>query len=396
MKIGLFTDCYLPQTNGVVTSVLMLEEELKHLGHDVTIITVDVPGYIDENSNIIRIKSIPFHKWKEFRVGLPISTQKLTQIKSMDFDLIHTHTEFSIGLLGRHLAKTLNIPTVHTYHTMYEDYTHYVNRLKYGHNVIKKFIKTGSKFYVKSYDGIIAPSAKTRNALINYGVQNDIFIMPTGIDLEQFIHISDHSPELVQLRKQYGLTSTTPVLLSVGRLSEEKSHDMIIRQLPKLIKEYPNLQLMFVGDGPYRSKLEKLCHQLNVQNNVIFTGNILFEQVHLYYNLATVFISCSKTETQGLTIIEAMACNIPVIVFNDTHVKDIVLHKKTGYLFTTEDELYENLQHALSNPAILELLTHNARIVIRSISKENYGKNAVKIYSAILSGLKSEFVLEDL
>lgn len=390
MKIGLFTDCYLPQINGVVTSVLMLEEELVRLGHEVTIITVDVPGYLDERTNIIRIKSIPFHRWKEFRVGIPISAHKLSQIKALHFDLIHTHTEFSIGLLGRHLAKTLDIPTVHTYHTMYEDYTHYVNRLKYGHNMLKKFIKKGSKFYVKSYDGVIAPSAKTRNALIDYGVRNNIFVMPTGIDLSHFIHINQNTPELDALRQKYGLTKDHHILLSVGRLSEEKSHDMLIRQLPKLLVEDPSIRIMFVGDGPYRSKLEKLCQKLNIAEFVIFAGKIPFDHIHLYYNLATLFISCSKTETQGLTIIEAMACNVPVIVYDDTHVKDIVLHKKTGYLFTTEDELFENIQHSLSNPVIRKLLTQNAQIIIRSISKENYGKNAEKIYTHIISGPKSE------
>ncbi len=384
MKIGLFTDCYLPQINGVVTSVLMLEEELTRLGHDVTIITVEVPGHIDERANVIRIKSIPFHRWKEFRVAIPISAHKVSKIKQMDFDIIHTHTEFSIGLLGRHIAKILDIPNLHTYHTMYEDYTHYVNRLKYGHGMIKKFIKTGSKFYVRTYDGVIAPSNKTRNALIHYGVRNAIFVMPTGIDLSQFVPISQDAPELEVLRQKYGLTQEHNLLLTVGRLSEEKSHDMLIRQLPELVAQDSSIRVMFVGDGPDRVKLEKLCQKLHVSDHVIFTGKVPFNQIHLYYNLATLFVSCSKTETQGLTIIEAMACNIPVIVYDDTHVKDIVYHKKTGYVFTTEKQLLENIQHALSNPVIRNLMTHNAQIIVQSISKENYGKNIEKIYASII------------
>ena len=206
MKIGLFTDCYYPQVNGVVTSVMLLKEALTELGHQVFIITVNVPGYdASSEENVIRIPSVPFAKWKEFRVGIPtIFHNSFRQVRALGLDVIHTHTEFSLGLLGRFFAKHLHLPVVHTYHTMYEDYTHYV--LSIGQPVVKALMKKGSKFYVQGYDLVIVPSKKTKNALRSYGVTNEITVLPTGINVNQFERLPKNSPIVQDLTNRYGYT----------------------------------------------------------------------------------------------------------------------------------------------------------------------------------------------
>lgn len=380
MKIGIFTDCYFPQINGVVTSVRMLEEELIKLGHEVTIITVRVPNHIDDNDHVIRVKSIPFTKWKEFRLGIPFYGETYRQIKSMNFDLIHTHTEFSIGLLGRYMAKSLDIPIIHTYHTMYEDYSHYIYNLRYGKNVVKRLIMKGSKLYVKKYDGVIAPTDKTKLALQSYGVTNDIFVVPTGIDLNHFERYSKNHPKILSIMQQYHLHENDRIILSLGRVSEEKSIDIIIQELPNVLARINNVKLLIVGDGPHRVKLEKLTQELQLEPYVIFTGRIPFEEVSYYYSLGSIFISASKTETQGLTIMEAMASSVPVIAYDDLNVKDVIVENRSGRLFRTPEQLCDQIVDAFENPQKTTDMMLEAIKIVNQLSKESYGKNAETVY----------------
>lgn len=385
MKIGIFTDCYYPQVNGVVTSVLMLEEELIKLGHDVTIVTVKVPHHINDKENVLRINSVPFSRWKEFRLGFPFFSETYRTIKHMNFDLIHTHTEFSVGLLGKYMAKSLDIPSIHTYHTMYEDYTHYVFNHKYGKRFVRKMIINTSKLYVKKYDGIIAPTDKTKNALRNYGVSNDIFVVPTGIDLRHFTKFESTHPRLETIRESYSLSPRDKIILSLGRVSEEKSIQTIIRQMPELLLEEPASKLLIVGDGPYKQKLKKLVAKMNLMEHVIFTGQVAFEDVSYYYSLADVFISASKTETQGLTIMEAMATGIPVIVYDDLNVKDIVIQNVSGRLFSTEKELTLSLVDCFRHEAKTKDLAKKATEIVNMLSKETYAKNAEHVYYELIN-----------
>lgn len=384
MNIGIFTDCYYPQINGVVTSVRILEEELLKRGHHVTIITVDVPGYIEESDHVIRIKSIPFSKWKEFRIGVPFLPQTYKIIKSLNLDLIHTHTEFSIGHLGRYIAKSLNIPILHTYHTMYEDYTHYVFNFKYGKNVVRKLIKQGSKLYVKKYNAIIVPTDKTKSALLGYGVKNNIHVVPTGINIEHFDQHDQNHPRIKEIRDELGIQPNDYVILSLGRISEEKSIDATIKQMKQLVLDEPNAKLIIVGDGPYRETLEKLTYDNHLENYVHFVGRVPFEDVSYYYSLAKVFVSASKTETQGLTIMEAMASMLPVIVYDDDNVKGIVIDGYSGRLFNTASDLTAYIVDAIRNPDTTKQMADHAFDIIQSLSKEAFGENAEKVYQEVL------------
>lgn len=385
MNIGIFTDCYYPQINGVISSILILREELIKRGHKVTIITVKVPGYKDSSEDVIRINSIPFSKWREFRLAMPFFVQNYKQIKALNLDLIHTHTEFSIGLLGKYIARILNIPLIHTYHTMYEDYTHYLLPITKGRRLVKKLIIYGSKNYVKKYNAIIAPSYKTKSALERYGVKNDIYIVPTGIDLKKFQHVETNHPKIQEIRNELSLCPDDLVILSLGRISEEKSIDIIIKQMVDVKKFFQNAKLVIVGDGPYKNKLVQLTESLNLTDNVIFTGRIPWKDVTYYYNMADVFVSASKTETQGLTILEAMASGTPVVVYNDDNVKGVISDKVSGRLFTTKEELTECLKQILSDPKKRALYINNANYSIQALSTEHFGENAEKLYYNLIS-----------
>lgn len=383
MHIGLFTDCYYPQVNGVVTSVKTLEEELIKRGHKVTIVTVKVPGYQDESDNVLRIPSIPFNRWQEFRLGLPLYNTTYRLIKKQSFDIIHTHTEFTVGYIGKRIAKHLDIPMLHTYHTMYEDYTHYVLDLKYGKKIVKKFITSTSKRYVKKYQGVVAPSQKTMTALRSYGVRNDIFVVPTGVDVSRFGGVGDESFR-EKICQKHGFAPTDYLLLSLGRISMEKSIDQIITAMPTIMDSVPNTKLVIVGDGPYKSTLVDLVANLGLEKVVVFEGQVPFDAVGDYYRSCDVFVNASKTETQGLTILEAMASEIPIVVYDDTNIEGIVYDGVNGCLFKTSEKMSQEIVTLLSDVSVSKQLCERALETVQSMSKEVFVKNIEEVYAHLI------------
>lgn len=383
MKIGLFTDCYYPQINGVVTSVMLLRDELIKQGHEVTVITVKVPGHTKDEDGVIRINSIPFSRWKEFRVAIPFIFSIYLKIKHLNFDIIHTHTEFTIGLMGRFFSMHLQIPMVHTYHTIYEDYTHYVASIKTVQSLVKKIIVKGSREYVKPATAVIVPTEKTKKLMQKYKIKSPIYILPTGIDLEKFGK-PDHK-RVIEIRKNLSINKDTSVILVLGRISEEKSIDLVVRSMPDILKKIPSARLIVVGDGPFRKNLEEISHDLNITDKVRFTGRVCFDEVPDYYAIADVFVSASKTETQGLTICEAMASGTPVAVYDDENIAGIVSHDISGILFKTADELTGAVINILTDHQKAQFLANEGLKSIHNLSKEAFARNAVKIYRDLIA-----------
>ena len=387
MHIGLFTDCYTPQVNGVVTSVKLLEEELRKLGHRVTVITVKVPDYHEEQRNVLRIPSVPFMKWSEFRLGIPIYNETYRKIKKLKLDVIHTHTEFTVGFIGKHVSTLMDIPIVHTYHTMYEDYSHYVFDHKYGKKVVKKLITTTSKIYVRKFDHIIAPSLKTSKALRGYGVRNIIDIIPTGIDLKKFQHhLSIEERDI--LRKKYGFSRDDYVILSLGRVSKEKSIEVLVDQLPRILRFVPNAKLLIVGDGPYKSTLVNKVKTMRLEEYVVFAGQVPFEEVGGFYSAADLFANASESETQGLTIVEAIASKLPVVVYDDLNVEGLVIQGVTGRLFKTEVALGNQIIAAYNNDMETNRLIENGYRIVQNLSKEIFALNVQKVYVQMIKPAK--------
>jgi 1,2-diacylglycerol 3-alpha-glucosyltransferase len=307
----------------------------------------------------------------------------MKKIENLNLDIIHTQTEFSIGVFGRIMAKRLDIPVVHTYHTMYEDYMHYITNntmLKYASN----FAKKASKFYCQKYDKVIAPTVKTKNALKSYGLNNDIEVIPTGIKLKKFKK-ENHSEQVInELKRKFNIKPNQPVILYIGRIAREKSIDIILKEFPKLLDKIPNAKFLIVGDGPVKSDLESLTRKLNIASSVIFTGEKPWEEIGKYYQLGDVFVSASTTETQGLTFIEAMASKTPVLAKYDTNLDDMLEDKVNGRVFYKDKNLSDILIEILKNKYGTELMVKRAYQDVQSISAIEFGKKVEKIYSELL------------
>jgi 1,2-diacylglycerol 3-alpha-glucosyltransferase len=380
MRIGLFTDSYFPQVSGVATSIQTLKEELEKEGHEVYIFTTTDKGVKRfEDPTIIRLPSVPFVSFTDRRVvyrGL-ISAYKIA--KQYKLDIIHTQTEFSVGLLGKMVAAALRVPVVHTYHTQYEDYVGYFAKGKIIKPSMVKYIVRG---YLNDLDGVICPSRIVYNILEDYEVKIPKCIIPTGIRVDEFLRDDISKEEILELREQLGIREKETMLLSLSRISSEKNIQAILKHLPSVISENPNVKLVVVGDGPYLGELKELTKELNLEKVVTFTGMIPHDDVALYYKACDFFISASTSETQGLTYIESIASGKPIIAHGNPYLDDLINNKMFGTLYYYESDLADAILDAIADTPKME--KEKLQDKMYEISAEHFGKSVYAFYLDVL------------
>lgn len=385
MRIGLFTDTYPPYINGVSTSIAMLKTALEKQGHEVFVVTVNADKLKYENEEkIIRIPGIPIGIY-DYRLTGIYPLRAIEKIRKWNLDIIHSHTEFGVGTFARLLAKQFDIPLVHTYHTMYEDYVHYITK-GYFNRSSKKIVEYLTKFYCdKTATELIVPTKKTYDLFKEkYRVDRNVHIVPTGIEVERFYKEQFKKREIDELRHQFGLKKDDFVILFVGRLGEEKSVDLLIESQVSLARTNPNCKLLIVGDGPDKEKFEKLVKKFRLKDNVIMTGKVPWEEVPKYYMLANVFATASKTETQGLTVIEAMAASKPVLAVDDDAFRMVVVNDLNGYLFSNKRQYKKQVRTLMKDTDKLRSLSKQARITAESHSAKYFAEKVLDVYKTAL------------
>ncbi|MBO0471672.1 glycosyltransferase family 4 protein [Enterococcus sp. DIV0242_7C1] len=335
MKFGFFTDTYFPQVSGVATSIKTLKEELEKKGHQVYIFTTTDPNAKEFEEDVIRMPSVPFVSFKDRRIVVRGMWYAYLIAKELELDLIHTHTEFGAGLLGKMVGKKLKIPVIHTYHTMYEDYLHYIAK---GKVVRPTHVKYFSRFFANHTTGVVCPSERVIDKLREYGVTAPMRIIPTGIDIKKFERPDITEQMKEDLREELGLTKENMMLLSLSRISYEKNIQAIIQGLPIIFERFPNARFVIVGDGPYVEKLSCLAEDLNIREKIQFVGEVPNDQVAIYYKAADYFVSASTSETQGLTYTEAMASGVPCVVEGNAYLNNLFDHESLGHTFESDDE----------------------------------------------------------
>ena len=385
MRIGIFTDTYPPYINGVSTSIKMMEKALRQKGHQVFIVTVNTENMkykYEENGRVIRIPGIPTGIY-DYRLTGIYPVRVLNKIKKWNLDVIHSHTEFGVGTFARIVAKQYNIPLVHTYHTMYEDYTHYITH-GYFDKSSKKLTEYFTKFYCdKTATELIVPSQKTYALFKDkYKVDRNVHIVPTGIDVERFYAEKLDQNKVKAIKKELKLKDEK-VILYIVRLAEEKNVELLIESQVSLAKKY-NSKLLIVGSGPDLEKYKKLAKKLKIEKNVIFTGAVPWENVPYYYAQASVFATASTSETQGLTVIEAMASGLPVIAAEDKAFEGVVVDELNGKFFKTKREYKKCIEELLNDSKKLEFMSKQARITADSHSLKYYADQILYVYKCAI------------
>ena len=392
MRIGIFTDTYPPYINGVSTSVSMLENALRKKGHQVYIVTVNTENmrYKYENDeHIIRIPGVPIGIY-DYRLTGVYPLKAINKIRKWNLDVIHSHTEFGVGTFARIIAKQYNIPLVHTYHTMYEDYVHYITK-GYFNNTSKKIVEYLTNFYCnQTATELIVPTKKTYDLFKEkYKYTRNVHIIPTGIEVEKFYKENTDPEKLEEIRKKHGLNKGDFVILYVGRLGQEKSVDVLIEAHQELAREY-KAKLLIVGDGPDMDTYKNLVHKLKIDDNVIFTGKVPWTEVTLYYQIADIFATASKSETQGLTVIEAMAASLPVVAVDDESFRNVIVDGLNGHLFDTKKEYKKYVKSFIDEPSKLQQFSKQARINADTYSSKYFAERVLDVYRLAINGETSE------
>lgn len=385
MNIGLFTETYYPEINGVATSVYMLKTEMEKRGHQVYVFTTTTPGAPDFEHNVFRVPSLPCVFITERRVGMFYSSKLAHIIKKLDLDVIHTHTEFSLGVFGRIMARELRIPIVHTYHTIYEDYTHYVNKLHIRSVELRAraFVRMFSKICCNTVEKVIVPTQKVKELLSGYEVVKDIEVIPTGIDLHKFDKNCFSPDDINGQRRRLGIQEGEKVILYLGRISAEKNIEEIICGIPEYFACHKDVKFLIVGDGPDRERLESLSRELDLTERIIFAGAQPWDSIGLFYQLGDVFVSASNSETQGLTFIEAMASGLPVVAKEDPCLNDILKSGYNGYVFSAREEMRDGLEKVLHGD-FKEAYGENSIKMAQRYSTEEFAASIERVYEALL------------
>ena len=383
MRVGLFSDAYYPTISGVTISVATLSKELIKLGHDVIIITNghDLATF---SENIVRFEGtrLPMRGMREFRIG-KVTNKKVDIIGKLNLDIIHCHTEFTMGRLGRRAAKKFNIPVVHTYHTMYENYIHFITKVFRSPLIILS--KWYSKSFADSADEVIFPTMKVKKAFDGYGYEKASHIIPTGIYLDKFRRINYKKEYFSDLRKKLGIKEDDFVLLFLGRMSREKSVEALLKEFKKVAKSRDNIKLLLVGGGPDLNYFKDLAYDLGVAEKVICTGMVPPFEVGLYYQISDLFVNFSITETQGLTYIEALASGVPLLVKYDDNLEGVIKPGINGYSFTDDLDFFPLFNKLYNNKVLFNEITNNSsKATIERFSAENYALNVLEIYNSLL------------
>ncbi|MEY3431867.1 MAG: hypothetical protein RIS53_765 [Bacillota bacterium] len=341
MKIALFSDTFPPEINGVSVSVGLHQKVLIQQGHEVLVITTNPFGKNTTiQSGMIRVPGVELKKLYGYRMSSFFNAKAFQFIRKWKPDVIHIHTDAGIGIFGKIAAFFLKTPTVVTYHTMYEDYTHYAGFLK---GLAARVVKQFSRSIAEQCTEFISPSIKTKEKIRSYGVDRYINVVPTGIDFSRFELKNLDQNKINELRLKW----TKPgekVLLSLGRVAKEKSMDVIVKGFSEYVKK-PHIptKLLIVGDGPDRRDLIQLVSELKLEKEVQFVGAVPIQDVPYYYQLADVFASASLTETQGLTFMEAMVSKRIVLCRYDENLASLIRHQQTGFIFADIEDFPRQL-----------------------------------------------------
>lgn len=401
MRIGLFTDTFPPEINGVANSTYILRNELEKHGHEVYVVTTfSGSGHAkwDADGKILRLagRELPF--LYGYVATSPFHAFAMEEIRKLDLDVIHAQTEFGVGIFARLCAKQLHVPVVSTYHTTYEDYTHYVNFInsKTVDEYAKKGVAKVSKLYGDSSMEVIAPSLKTKNMLEGYHIRKNIDVIPTGLDLDKF------SPEHLDLQKrhairaEFGIGDEERLIVYVGRLAKEKSMDVVIHGFKKALDEGVRIKLLIVGGGPDEDNCRNMVKKLGLDQEVFVAGSRPSSDVPDIYRAADAFVSASLSETQGMTFIEALAAGLPILVRRDEVLKDLCIENVTGAYFTDENDLAEKLKiYENMAPERLAKMHEEAVKVVKPYSSEVFYERVIKVYERVIEAYHHQYRIED-
>ena len=369
MKILLTSDWYIPAVNGVVTSLLALRRQLTRQGHEVRVLTLSGSLHGHISGGVYALGSVDAGMiYPGARLRAPEGDALIRELIAWGPDIVHSQCEFSTFAPARRIAKACGVPLVHTYHTVYEDYTHYFSpSRRWGKALVRGFTRS----IAARCDALFAPTDKVRDLLLGYDVSCPVFTLPTGIDVERF---RVDRRDGMWLRDTLGIPQNRPVLLFLGRLAKEKNLDAMLDAAAAV----PSATLLVAGDGPDGARFRAEAENRGL--DVVFGGMVDPAEVPVWYAAADIFLSASTSETQGLTYLEALAAGLPVICRADPCLKGVVRGGVNGDQCADAAEMAARTAALLAAPDELAAMGRRAKASAQAFSEENFARRAAALY----------------
>ena len=385
MKLGFFTDSYLPNVDGVVRSIVSTRPELEKRGHEVyTFASGTVQdGRANRDSRVFYYRSLKFPAYPQYKIALFPYYSARKKARELELDLVHCHGMAAMGIAGRKAARDLHLPAVGSFHTLLPKGIQTIARRKWTRALGEAFLWRAMEWFYKPLDLVISPSEVIRKILLQHEI--DSVVVPNGIDLAK-IHQLPKSVARKAVAKEIGLQKGEKIILSAGRLSKEKHLEVVLHAFPKVLA-HADSRLVVTGEGPARKEWEAAARKSGVSDKIVFTGFVPEEELPEFYSAADCFATASTFETQGMALLEAMACGTPVVGARSLAIPEVLKEGKNGFLFTPfhSHELAEKIVKLLeAGSARQKVFSKNALATAEKFSLEKTTDLLLQAYEKVL------------
>lgn len=377
LRIAIFSDSALPILNGVSISIDSLITELRNRGHSVHLFTARHPKANKAEPNTYRFRAIETPWTKGYPLAFPPFYRMLRRFRRHQFDIIHTHTPFTIGFVGLRWAESHGIPIVSTYHTLYDRYVHYIPY--FPRRYLRFKLAKHTNFYYNHVDHVVTPSEAALKWLRRHSVETPATVIPTAAMPRQFIDRSE-------TRLKLGIPASQKILLYVGRLAQEKNMSTLFEMAAIALNADSDLRLWLVGDGPYRGECVRMARDLGIGDRVKFVGFVPRSDVDRYYAAADLFVFASITETQGLVVQEAMTYGLPAVAVIGGGASEGIEHEVNGCTVKNDAASFAaEVLRVVSDGELLDRLSQGANRTSRSDDTLAMCDRMIEVYRQAMS-----------
>lgn len=382
MRILMISDVYFPRINGVSTSIQTFRRGLHAAGHETILIAPEYPGAAaDREDGILRVPARGVPRDPEDRaMKLGAMRALRAQLERLEPDIVHIQTPFIAHYQGTALARALRIPVIETYHTYFEEYLHHYVPLM--PRAVMRFV--ARRFTVSQcnvLDALVVPSRAMEQALLDYGVSCPMHIIPTGMEMERFA-----GGDGARFRKQLGIAPAQPVLVHVGRIAHEKNIEFLFRMFAEVVHSKPGAVFVVAGEGPALPSCKAYVRSLGIEEHVRFVGYLSRERELLdCYRAGDLFVFSSKTETQGLVLLESMALGTPVVSTAHMGTADIVNPQRGAHAAPDDEAEFASIVvRLLDDTARRAAMSAEAQAYAATWSASAMADRLARLYSAVL------------
>jgi 1,2-diacylglycerol 3-alpha-glucosyltransferase len=382
LKIAFVTNTYEPIIGGVAVSVKSFCDSLSDIGHQVYILAPNFSNYWDTNPNVFRISSVTTNYRMKYPLPYNCNGQLSQILKDLRINIVHSHHPLWLGMSALSVSRELNIPIVFTYHTMYEEYAHYMP----FHNIfgLKDRLQRRAIGYADSCNLVITPTTAIKKILKSRGCKSPIAVLPTGIS--QHLTVPKESSVFDGIFNRYRITSQDTIFLCVTRLAKEKNCDFLISVSLELINHMPTAKILIIGDGHRKNELIKVVREKERQDNILFVGDVPYKDMACFYRIANLLLFVSQSETQGLPLTEALKFGLPIVALESPATNELVGKLKTGLVVKgDESEFVKTILELMDQPRLLRHYAQFNMSMAERFRMIDMSNKLIEIYKSVLS-----------